>query len=285
MKSCISLIFDESYVVQAAVLIQSLSDNYHDNEYLDIVCCIPGKSGIIFNEVMSMVKVRPRVNVKLVRVNEKNFPWISVLDKSSSDHHAPPLERYKLFLGSFLPEYDKTIYLDTDTMAVQNIQPMLDHPLHNKFMAVVDVSGCEFQFMKSRGESAYLNNGVMIIDLDWWRESEIEKVILEHVENDSHVRFGSEMLANIYLKDYWHPLPFTFNFYKFSRNEREVPNYDESRELPEHYKHAIIFHFAGPEKPWNFLEAVSKKDNSLLGEKWRRRAETAESLRGEKKIK
>lgn len=278
MKSCISLVFDETLTVPAAVLIQSISDNYHDNEGLDIVCCIPGESSAVFKKVTSMLKIRPRIKVKLVSVNKKAFPWLDTLDASTSDHWAPPIERYKLFLGSFLPDYDKVIYFDTDMLVVNNIQPILDHPQYREFMAVVDVSGTEFQFLKSRGELAYLNNGVMIIDLNWWRDTGIEKIMLNHLENSPHVRVASEEMCNIYLKDYWYPLPFTFNFYKFSRGNDEIPNYDESVGLPEHYKHVIAFHFAGQEKPWNFKEIVKREDTSLLGQKWRRMAEAAISL-------
>lgn len=275
MKSCISLIFDEKLVVPAAVLIQSISDNYHDNQELDIVCCIPGESKAPFNQVLSMVDVPKKINIKLVSLTVKMFPWLSILNKTSSDHWAPPIERYKLFLGSFLSGYDKTIYLDTDTMVVKNIQPVLDHPMHNKFMAVPDVTGTEFQFLKSRGELSYLNNGVMIIDLEWWRSEKIEKTILDHLHKEQHVRVGSEELSNVYLKKYWHPLPFTFNFYAFSKDKYKNLNYDESSFLPEHYKHAIIFHFAGQAKPWNYEETLAKKDKSLLGEKWRRMAKVA----------
>lgn len=283
MKSCISLIFDFRLTVPAAVLLQSISNNYHDNEELDVVCCVPGESENIFNEVSSMVNLNPRINLKLVSLDPKNFPWLTLLDATSSDHWAPPIERYKLFLGSFLSEYDKTIYLDTDMLIVKNIQPVLDHPMHNKIMAVVDVSGAEFQFLKSRGEAAYLTNGTMIIDLNWWREFEVEKIVLAHLEREPHVRVGSEELANIYLKNYWHPLPFSFNFYQFSRDKYGIPDYDESSFLPNHYKHAIVIHFVGQAKPWNYEEITTKKDDSLLGEKWRRMAKDAKELRKNKR--
>lgn len=279
MKSCISLIFDSKLILPAAVLIQSISNNYYDNEDLDVVCCVSGESESIFNDVLSMVDLKPKINLKLVSLDPKNFPWLTLLDGTSSDHWAPPIERYKLFLGSFLSEYDKTVYLDTDMLVIKNIQPVLDHPMHNKIMAVVDVTGAEFQFLKSRGEAAYLTNGTMIIDLNWWREFGVEEIVLAHLESKPHVRVGSEELANSYLKNYWHPLPFSFNFYQFSRDKYGIPDYDESSFLPDHYRHATVIHFVGQIKPWNFKELTGMGDTSLLGERWRKMAKAAKELR------
>jgi lipopolysaccharide biosynthesis glycosyltransferase len=278
MKSCISLIFDKNVVVPAAVLIQSICDNYYDNDDLDVVCCIPNEDKSVFEEVTSMVKLPPRINLKLVPITAKKFPWSSEVNKTST-HQWPPIERYKVFLGSLLSDYDKTIYLDTDMLVVKNIQPILDHPMYSKFMAVPDVIGTEFHFLKSRGETSYLNTGLMIIDLNWWREAEIEKIMLDHLKNNPYVRMATEELCNTYLKKYWHPLPFSFNFYAFSRNEFEAPNYDESSFLPTHYNHATIIHFAGLTKPWTYKEMIGREDSSLLGEKWRRMAKAAEELK------
>lgn len=272
-KSCIVLIFDKVMALHACVTIKSIADNYHDNDPLDLVLCIPGEdANQLYNQIRQAVQVDSRINFKLVEITKNKFKWLSKTENVKTRHWCPPIDFYKLFLGSLLPKYDKAIYMDVDTLVVQNIQPILDHPMRNKIMAVVEVCGAEFAFLKSRGEDSHFNNGVMIVDLNWWRDSKIETVFANHLEKAEMISMSTEEITNTYLKPYWSPLPFTFNFYQFSRDMYGIPNFDESNILPIHYRHVILFHFGGRAKPWNFEELTEKKDTSFLGEKWRKLA-------------
>ena len=275
---CIVHIFDEPMLLPAAVAIQSIADNYHDNEDLHVVCCMPEGSEQAFESLNQMLDVDSRIVLKLVTIKKSEFGWLEKASNIESRHWAPTsIDFCKLFLGTLLPEYKKAIYMDIDVMAVSNIQPILDHPINGEVMAVIEIAGAEYGFLKSRGEAAHFSNGLLIMDLNWWRTSGIEETFQKHLQNVDETSMGGEEVSNLYLGKYWSPLPFTFNFMNFTRDKYGIPNYDESNSMPWHYKHAIIFHFAGRAKPWNYKEMVSKKDKSLLGERWRRMAEAAKN--------
>lgn len=275
-STCIALTFDANMSLPAAVLIQSIVDNYFDYDDIDVVCGFMGSPEELaeLRKLISGIVRDGRVNVKIVEITKEKFGWLDKLSGVKARHHAPPsIDLCKLFLGSVFADYKKAIYLDTDMLIVRNIQPILDHPMHNKITAIVDISGPEYYYLKSKGEIAHLNTGFMIVDLDWWRSSGIESKFLEHVEKAEIISMSAEELINIYAKPYWAPAPYTFNFFQYTRDVYGIPNYDESNILPQHYKHAIVFHFVGAAKPWNYEQLTRKKDTSLLGEKWRRMAE------------
>lgn len=276
LKSCIVLTFDVRMALPASVLIKSIIKNYFDYDDLDIVCAFLGdyKDIEYLNNLLKNVEnAGSKINIKIIEINKNKFTWLEKLENINSRHHAPSsIDLCKLFLGSILSEYDKAIYLDADMIAVKNIQPILDYPIYNKLMAVVDTTGAEYYYLKSKGESPHINTGLMIIDLNWWRESKIEDLFIEHIQSAKIISMNAEELINTYAKPYWSPVPYSFNFYQFSRDKYGIPNYDESNLMPQHYAHAIIFHFVNVTKPWNFKEMVHKEDTSLLGEKWRRMA-------------
>jgi len=275
-KTCIAITFDINMALPAAVLIQSIVDNYFDFDELDVVCGFMGSAEdfTYLNKLLSAIKTDGRVQIKVIEISKEKFEWVEKLKNINARHHAPPsIDLCKLFLGSIFADYGKLIYLDTDMLVVKNIQPILDHPVTNKIMAIVDISGPEYYYLKSRGELAHLNTGFMIVDLNWWRDSDIEKQFLEHIEQAEIISMSAEELINLYAKSHWSPVPYTFNFFQYTRDRYGIPNYDESNILPQHYKHAIVFHFVGAAKPWNYEKMIQKKDESLLGEKWRRLAQ------------
>lgn len=274
-KTCIVLTFDANMALPAAVLINSIIENYFDFDNLDIVCGFMGsvKETEYLKKLINNIKKDSRINIKIIEIESKKFKWIEKLKNISTRHHAPPLiDLCKLFLGSILADYDKAIYFDTDMLVVRNIQPILEHPMHNKLMAIVDISGPEFYYLKSKGEAAHINTGLMIIDLNWWRDSKLEEMFLSYLEQTKIVSMSAEELINKYAKSSWSPLPYSFNFFQFTRDIYGIPDYDESNIIPQHYSHAIVFHFVGAAKPWNYKEMVHREDESLLGEKWRRLA-------------
>jgi lipopolysaccharide biosynthesis glycosyltransferase len=269
---CIALIFDENLIVPAAVLIQSISEHYFLNDDLDIVCCIPGNSDDIFSQVLDLIDVDSRISVSMVSINKTDHPFIESLSSIKTNHWGSRTELYKMFLGSFLPnKYARAIYLDTDMLVVKNIQPILDYPTINNIMAVVDVTGTEFKYRDLNSHGVYFNNGFLIVNLEWWRKSKIAEKFISYIEKNKSISLGSEEVMNACIKSDWHPLPFTFNFYGFKRDKNGISNFDESDILPVHYKNAIVMHFVGAGKPWNF-EITNQEDKSLLGEKWRRSA-------------
>ena len=285
MKTAIAIVFDTNYVEKAAIFLDSLSENYHGSDRLDITCVVPPHEPECFSELESLVSLTPRLNLVKVIYPKDISEWISGAVKQRFSW-VPSMTWYRLFLGTVLADYDKVIYFDVDALVVDNIQPILDYEMHSPFMAAVDVTGFEIMFLKSRGELPRLHAGTLIADLNWWRESGIEAEFREAMnEWDSTLGSDEDLLnRNKTIRANWTLIPFTFNFLFFTRDAHGIPDFDSSDSLPLYYKHAIMIHFASQIKPWNYESIVGKPDESRVGTEWRRRESIILSRRKEKPL-
>lgn len=275
MRTAIVTCIDANYIEAAAIFFESFSENYHSREELDLVCVMPEEDLEAFNSLAAMVRLDKRLTLKVSLVASGKYVWTEEAAVGDRWKHSKAAW-YRLLLGSILEDYDRAIYFDPDILIVDNVQPIIDHPMHNKFMAVFDTVGVQYFYNKGRGDTAWLTSGVLIIDLNWWREAGIEDLFKKDLEENGSDELIDEYLLNKFLKPYWHPLPVTFNFYAFKTDEYGVPDFDSSY-LPVYYKHAIAFHFAGRVKPWTFDEIIGKEDPSKLGQEWMRRREILRS--------
>ena len=90
-------------------------------------------------------------------------------------------------------------------------------------------------------ESAtYFNVGVMLINLNKWRESNIEINAFQYIKNHKNIRFRDQDILNILLHDKCILLPPAFNAMVFSPN---TAWYKEQKKV-------YIVHFICANKPW-----------------------------------
>lgn len=87
----------------------------------------------------------------------------------------------RLVIPLLLPDEDRALYLDVDTMAVQDAGPLLDLDLHGNLMAGV------LEPLKCYGTTRYFNAGVLLMDLEALRES---GTVEEMVKAANYRRWG-----------------------------------------------------------------------------------------------
>lgn len=277
MKTAGVLCIDKNYVEPAAVFLDSLSENYHYWDDLDIVCVMPEKDATAFQTLTSLVSLKLNINLKLKVALDADYAWLE--DIKSDRRTVNPSTWHRLFLGSLLEGYDKAIYFDPDMLVVKDVQPIFSHPMYGMVMATFDTIGVPYMYgLEHGGDLVHFVSGLMIINLDLWRKSNVESLIKQDLlNNELHVLID-EYYLNKYLVQDWHPLPVTFNFISFKHDKYGVPDWDSTFLPRAYYEHAIIFHFAGKIKPWNFAE-LTGIDSSKLGAEWRRRRELLETSR------
>lgn len=264
MRTCIATLFNSKYIEPAAVLIQSLSDNYHGHEECDIVCITPAEDVLLVDDLKARLTLKQELNLVSVSLDDVKS---SEIESKEVEHWAgSTLPFYKLFLGSLLSDYDKVIFLDADILIVRDIKPLLEYPMNRPFLAVPDLSEPERAGME---DWVIFNTGVFISDLGWWRSSGIERVFIDHLETNDATFFLDEDIFNQYLRHVWEPISPIYNFFKFEEDDYGISN----RDVPlfkKYFEKAIVVHFAGGDKPWNSKELIGRDDFSLLGLEWKR---------------
>lgn len=148
----------------------------------------------------------------------------------------------KIFLGDLLPPHlAMTLFLDSDVVVVGDLFPLAEmkKQLRESEEAVICAVAEDYDGRHLHGAGflgpEYFNAGVMLINLDRWRDLELggklkEVVVSAQGELQSH----DQDALNLVLEGAWQKLPQGFN---------------ELRRIPPEPDTTVI-HFASADKPW-----------------------------------
>ena len=247
MKTAIVLTFDETYYEYAPVAIKSLALNYHKKEKLDIVCIVAQNILYKQEELISLVNERDKLNISFrssdlfesIRLNK---------DLMLSNRQPGWLNDYcylRLFVSSVCHDFDKAIYMDVDIIAMRDIQPLLDFPMHRPFTAVYEGKTSQ-ELAFGNLDMSYFNDGVFITDLTWWQENKMEQQLVDWITNNPPTNHSEQDVLNRFFGDSFYPLPNTFNFFRWIVDPMTLP---ESMRFE--YPEPLLLHFLSASKPWN----------------------------------
>lgn len=167
-------------------------------------------------------------------------------------HHLEKSTYYRLLIPKLI-NADRVLYLDADLIVLNSIAKLLRCELGSRPVAAVENPGFgdrKFALGMSK-TAAYLNAGVMVMNLKYWRELEVSQKIIDFIANNPEViEFADQCGINAVLNGNWLALPPEYN----------VQHTFFGGKLPDKYKSiqpildkAAIMHFTGGGKPWHML--------------------------------
>lgn len=170
---------DVNYFTQAAVLVKSLSLTQERQTKL-----------IIFGKGWNDKDVKSLKRHALLNLELEVQPVDATgFDEIQLSHGFPLATAYNIIAPKYLlAEYTKAIYMDADTVILDDLGPIWDQELRTPVSAVIDAHvgfiGFPSMWRPWRDEGAnpaapYLNTGMMAIDLNAWREQQITEKCLE----------------------------------------------------------------------------------------------------------
>jgi lipopolysaccharide biosynthesis glycosyltransferase len=214
---------------------------------------------------------------------------------------------YRLLLPDII-NADRVIYLDCDTMARRSLTPLYEMDLHGHALAAAQDYALTYHmrdhamplahngaYMKVEeycadvlaldlSRQAYFNNGVLVMDLKQWRETNLGQRIFDFRRRQAGLTMADQDAANAVLQGAFAPLDARWNAFSylhaqyfrpageppapifggFERNLRAP--HAEWREILEKWRYdAWIVHFSHMSKPWEFSHCRTNYD----GEYWR----------------
>lgn len=159
----------------------------------------------------------------------------------------------RLFAPSLLPDLDRVLYLDSDLLVTDDLARLWEINLGGKPLGAVpdpyfiflgaDVANC-----RERGVSPfhrYFGSGVLLMDLQQWRDEGAEKTLVTLGEPGQLVRrFNDQSVLNFYFAGRVCYLPKRWNQLRFhwNRSAAFAP------------RRRGIVHVGGSPKPWDFPE-------------------------------
>ena len=147
---------------------------------------------------------------------------------------------FRYMIAEVLPNIDRVLYLDGDTIVNGDISELFDTDLTNCYCAgVSDIYIESIGYKKTLGlNGLYINAGVILFNLDEMRRTNIaEKLFKLTAENN--FKYQDQDAINVAFNGKIKELDCVYNFKR-----------DHQKAFPEKIPSAKIVHYVGPNKPW-----------------------------------
>lgn len=182
------------------------------------------------------------------------------IDRGSLSQYA------RLFVSSVLPsDFKRVLYLDCDIIIAQSLEELWNLDMHGKTIAALKDAFSKWYRVNVDLEpnDIMFNSGVMLIDLDKWKEHKVEERLMKFIsEKNGKIQQGDQGALNAVLTYDTYCFEPRFNsvtiFYDFNYKEmmiyRKPPKgfYTEAQ-IREATEHPVIIHFTTSffsRRPW-----------------------------------
>jgi lipopolysaccharide biosynthesis glycosyltransferase len=167
----------------------------------------------------------------------------------------------RVFLPELLPEVPRVLYLDCDTLFVDDPRPLFDTDLGGAWLgAVANVFEPHMAQHARRlglsGPQPYFNSGVLLLDLDAWRRERCAQHILDLARRpEIRLVWPDQDALNRVLAGHWKPLHPRWNCQNSLYYFPEAAEVFGAAQVAEATAQPGILHFEGGElaKPWHYL--------------------------------
>lgn len=240
--------------------------NYLPYVETSIYSAYKNKKLATFYQVHIIAKDFTAADIKEIKRLEKDKLKINIypakplnLDMSHLGRFASfEISLQKLFIAEYL-KIDKVLYLDADTLVLDDLSTAYQTDLKNNYVAAVK-DGLMYQHPEHIAEIGlawrgfYFNSGIMLLNLKAIRQDNIIKSALIYFNTHQEI-FGDQDVLNVVFKDKVAPLSYRYNCNSTFFEEKSAAFlgkfYEEHVPNPPQkvYETAAILHFAG-HKPW-----------------------------------
>ncbi|MBO5262330.1 MAG: 1-acyl-sn-glycerol-3-phosphate acyltransferase [Clostridia bacterium] len=164
-------------------------------------------------------------------------------------HYYSKTTYYRFFIAEMFPQYDKAIYIDSDTIVLGDISKLYSTDIgdcyvgacHEQAMVQVDVYGTYCEKVVGVSRHNFFNAGMMLINCQQFRDKKVLKKFLKYLWEYTFVVTQDEDYLNLICKDQVFWLDQKWNTELTDGLEY---NYDVTK--------ANILHYIMVNKPWHY---------------------------------
>jgi len=270
-------ICDNHYAILMAALIKSVEQNHVSEENLEF---------FIIEDNISQ-KNKERIN-KCISKEQNQIHWLKMSDcipdgyKLPVDKSSLPLNIYiRLFIPIFINQerINKILFLDVDMIMLEDVSKLWNVDLgdnivaavQDQFIKIVSRWGglANYEQLGLDSETKYFNAGLMLIDLNKWRQEKItDKVISAITDYKEHALFQDQYGLNVALANKWLVLDPLWNRFAYSEEEKPYlihftgrkPIY-KTYEFSQHYR-SLFYHYL-KQTDWKNFKPISETHRYL----------------------
>lgn len=177
--------------------------------------------------------------------------------------HVTKMTYARIFIPDILPQVDKAIFIDSDTMVRGDIAELYDINLKdNYFGAVEDIGTSSFSKRLWNNNETYYTVGVLLINCKALRDNKyLEKLSDIPLNRKRLYLLCDQCVLNDMFHDKFLRISMRYDFYHEWHFYR--PNYVpcDPKDYKDSLNNPLIIHFCGPDKPWySAVEHPYKKE-------------------------
>ena len=211
-------------------------------------------NGLKRSTVKRLQKIADRYNVGL-KFLEIDLEILKDCPVDEKIHYGNIMMYARLLLPSKLPNLDKVIYLDCDLVVCKDLKSLWETDVND--VAVTMAPDLLYQDKATLSRlginNNYLNSGVIVMNLDYWRKHDVMKRLLAYIsDKGNELIYNDQDSLNAILHDERRQLPVKYNVtpHYFLKNPDNYPK-EMHEEIRDARINPIIFHFLGNIKPWS----------------------------------
>lgn len=189
-------------------------------------------------------------NFEIIFTNVNDY-LESISEKLPIRHYYSKTTYFRLFISEMFTEYDKAIYIDSDTIVQGDISELYNTEIGDFYLAgcreqameQVDVYGTYCEEVVGVNRHQFFNAGLMLINCKQFREKRVLDKFIYHLGEYNFIVTQDEDYLNLICKDhvYW-------------LDQRWNTELTDGLEYPYDYREANILHYIMVNKPWHYHE-------------------------------
>lgn len=232
--------------------------------------------GVMFVSLLESTQKDRKVQLYVLNggITEKNKQWlqntvapyqtsIQFLDVDPKQYenavesrHITKASYYRISIPDLISdtEIEKVLYIDSDTVVLEDVSTIYDQDISPNIAAAVIDCGLHdrLETLGVSKDANYFNAGIMLIDLNSWRENKITQRAFDYIKHatDEQLEYHDQDILNTLLCNKWLELHPKWNAQAYLLlKQRKLEFIDEIKKQEASSKPAIV-HFCGEEKPW-----------------------------------
>ena len=251
---------DNRYVYPTLVAMTSLVENAGKNTYYDIYVMIHPEFKNEFKKILKSVEKNHYEHCSVIFINMGNK-----FEDQKTDKRISTPAYYRLELHNLLPNVNRIIWMDSDTMVFEDLTNLIKLDMKGKY--ILGFLDSLPDAIKDFGikDAIVLCSGVLLIDLDALRKNNVtEKFNKFMKENRDKIVQHDQTIINVVLQNHIGTTPPKYGIWAFENSrdvilfnikQRQWLKYD-IKELLYAYHHPAILHFIWPKPFWRKREPV-----------------------------
>lgn len=255
----IALCTDENFSIPALVCITSIFENNRGDECHIYVLTdgLSYKAKTKFS-LLSQTYNQP---IDIILIDKRRFEGLR------SNERFPISMYYRFLLPEMLPYENKVLYIDCDIIVRHSLKKAYETNLDENAIAAVVAQSCDNLYFINNLKltTPYFNSGVLLINLNYWREHNIIDELISFVDIYSNIcNLPDQDALNKVLEGKTIYLDYTYNYQeKWFGSLLHCMHYSRWDTICEMGTDPVIVHFCEAEKPW-FQECKNPFQNEFL---------------------